>query len=354
MPKQRYQKGSDGYYYVYVPTNELRSDGYTKYKKLKATTQAALDEKRKQYDASFTAGVIPERCTVDEWYARWFSAYKTGCKETTRLFYDSLYRTHVSPALGSMQLTAVRQVHAQRILSGMASAYAVKTVRDVRALLWSIFDSARQNKLLPNNPCEGLTAAGKKTTQRRALTPQERAAYLAAIPGDPFGAFAAFLYFFGLRRGEALALTGADIGPTEIRINKQVTYPGNGAPVLTPYTKTDAGVRTVPIPDKARAYIDFDSLPDGPLFTDVNGSLLCYRSMRRRWESFLAAALGDTDVTMHYIRHNYCTMLFEQGVDLLTVQRLAGHEDVNTTLRIYTHYTDSLRLQADDKVRSIG
>lgn len=355
MPKPRYEKDADGLYYVYVPTHELRADGYTKYKKLKAKTQTALDEKKKKYDADFSAGVIPERITVDDWFARWFASYKSACAANTQLFYNYLYTNHIKPAIGATQLSTVRQVHAQRILSGMAATHAQKTVRDVRALLWALFDAARKNKLLAETPCENLKAAGQKTATRRALTEAERAAYLSAIPQDPFGTFAAFLYFFGLRRGEAAALTGADITPTYIIINKQITYPGNNQPVLTPYTKTDAGGREIPIPAKARAYIDFAHLPAGPLFLDSTGKPLSYTALTRRWQAFLARALGpDTDVTMHYVRHNYCTLLFEAGVDLLTAKRLAGHEDVETTLRIYTHYTDSLRAQGDDKVLSIG
>ena len=37
------------------------------------------------------------------------------------------------------------------------------------------------------------------------------------------------------------------------------------------------------------------------------------------------------------IRHTYATMLYDAGVDVLTAQRLLGHADVQTTMRVYTH-----------------
>ena len=37
------------------------------------------------------------------------------------------------------------------------------------------------------------------------------------------------------------------------------------------------------------------------------------------------------------LRHTYATMLYFSGVDLLTAQKLLGHADVTTTLKIYTH-----------------
>ncbi len=43
---------------------------------------------------------------------------------------------------------------------------------------------------------------------------------------------------------------------------------------------------------------------------------------------------------MHCLRHNYCTMLFEQKADLQTVKVLMGHDDIQTTLSVYIHYTE--------------
>lgn len=354
MPKARYEKDADGLYYVYVPTHELRKDGYTKYKKLKAKTMASLDEKKKKYDADFAAGVIPERITVDDWFARWLRTYKSGTAPNTQAYYRNQYNNHISPAIGSMQVSAVREIHAQQILTGMAATHAQSTVKGVRKILFALFDAAIRNKMITVNPCDHLTATGKAPNERRSLTPAERAAYLAAIPNDPFGTFAVLLYFFGLRRGEALAVRGSDFRDGALYVARQYTYPENNAPLLQDFPKTDAGVRRIPIPDAARAYIDFDSLPAGLLISD-NGQPLSYSQVTDRWNAFLSRALGTgTDVTMHFLRHNYCTLLFEHDVDLLTVKTVAGHESIETTLRIYTHYTEALRVRSDDKIRSIG
>jgi len=54
------------------------------------------------------------------------------------------------------------------------------------------------------------------------------------------------------------------------------------------------------------------------------------------------------DFTFHCLRHTFATRLAQSGVDIYTVSKLLGHEDVSTTARHYAHhYTESLRRGVD-------
>ncbi|MOA60519.1 Phage integrase family protein [compost metagenome] len=44
-------------------------------------------------------------------------------------------------------------------------------------------------------------------------------------------------------------------------------------------------------------------------------------------------------------------MLAEAGVDLKTIMKRVGHDDPNTTLRIYTHVTEKMRMDANEKIK---
>ena len=51
------------------------------------------------------------------------------------------------------------------------------------------------------------------------------------------------------------------------------------------------------------------------------------------------------------LRHTYATMLYFSGVDVLTAQKLLGHADLSTTLKIYTHLqkeTEDLSIEKFD------
>ena len=44
-----------------------------------------------------------------------------------------------------------------------------------------------------------------------------------------------------------------------------------------------------------------------------------------------------TTFTPHELRHTFCTIMFEAGIDAMTAKEQMGHSDIQTTLSIYTH-----------------
>jgi site-specific recombinase XerD len=58
------------------------------------------------------------------------------------------------------------------------------------------------------------------------------------------------------------------------------------------------------------------------------------------------------DVHTHMLRHSYATHLLEDGVNIITVQKLMGHQDIQSTM-IYLHVChlpDQLPTSPLDKV----
>jgi len=132
------------------------------------------------------------------------------------------------------------------------------------------------------------------------------------------------LYGCGLRIGEALSLTCADIPKTDT-----LRVVGKG--------RKERIVPVLPVVRQAiEAYRDicpFAAEGDAPLFVGKRGKALnpgvVQRQVRR-----LRAMLGLAETaTPHALRHSFATHLLAQGGDLRTIQELLGHASLSTTQR---------------------
>ena len=67
------------------------------------------------------------------------------------------------------------------------------------------------------------------------------------------------------------------------------------------------------------------------------------------------ARAGLPKVRFHDLRHTFATMALQNGVDVKTLSAMLVHVSAATTLDIYTHITDDMRLTAAANIdRSIG
>ena len=74
------------------------------------------------------------------------------------------------------------------------------------------------------------------------------------------------------------------------------------------------------------------------LFLNKNGGNLGERGVRFILDSLIEKTSINKKISPHMIRHSFATHLLNEGCDLLTVQKLLGHESIKAT-QIYTHVT---------------
>lgn len=157
------------------------------------------------------------------------------------------------------------------------------------------------------------------------------------------------MFTTGLRIGEVLALQWQDVdlkGSTLTVDATVVRTPGEGLS-LQPWTKTDTGMRTVPMSpdlaeklrtvkgkDRERARLEVSWNPLGLVFPSERGTIRDTSNVHNRFRPAFDA-VGLQWATPHTFRRTYATTLLKAGVPVLTVAALLGHTDPSLTLKVY-------------------
>lgn len=203
--------------------------------------------------------------------------------------------------------------------------------------LSSIFNYAVKFYGLAVNPCRAAgNVVGNKNRSMLFWTRDQFQKFIDTFDkSDPFYAFFMVMYYTGMRRGEALALTVADVAGGRITINKTFNVIGGKEVITTP--KTSRSVREVTIPETLEDIITahigriYGAKSDTRIFSMISRSAAAYQLDSH------AKKADVPRIRVHDLRHSHASLLIDMGFSAILVSQRLGHEDTNTTLRVYAH-----------------
>lgn len=220
----------------------------------------------------------------------------------------------------------------------MNQGYSQTYLRTINNQLSSIFNYAVKYHDLKSNPCRKAGPMGKsQADEMKFWTKEEFTRFLDTVM-DKQQSYVAFetLYWTGIRIGELLALTPADIDIEKktLRINKSYQRLG-GKDVITP-PKTPKSIRTISLPAfLLEDLLDYRNrmygMEDSDRLFDFSKSYLEHEMQRG------VKASGVKRIRIHDLRHSQASMLVELGCSPLEIAERLGHEKVETTLNTYSH-----------------
>ncbi len=114
------------------------------------------------------------------------------------------------------------------------------------------------------------------------------------------------------------------------------------------FAPKDYEERQIPIPGDLTKILKKVPRTSTWVFPSGNGNRLGRNEMLRRLKT-VADRAGVEHATLHKFRHTYATRLLENGCDIVTVQHLLGHSDLDTTRR-YLSPDEDLKRQAVSKL----
>ena len=219
----------------------------------------------------------------------------------------------ITPYFGRMPLNEIKPTdvrHWQNELTSYrdenGNPYSQTYLKTIQNQLTAIFNYAVKYYGLKENPCHKAGGMGKKNADEMLFwTKDEFARFIEAVRDKP-AAYAIYmtLYYTGMREGELLALTPADVDMENatIRINKSYQRLNGQDVVTTP--KTPKSNRTVTIPavlvNCLKEYMAqcYDLQPDDRLFPYTKHYL--NHEMERGCKRS-----GVKKIRVHDVRHPY-------------------------------------------------
>jgi integrase len=200
------------------------------------------------------------------------------------------------------------------------------------------------------------------------LPAREVTRLLDATADDDLGPLYALAATTGLRRGELLGLTWADVTDGRLTVRRSMgRIRGNGWGLGE--VKSARSRRTIPLPARARQALETQRTRqrfarnaagsawqdrDGLVFNDAVGRPLLPEYVSHRFAKDCARA-GVPRIRFHDLRHSAATTLLAAGVPLAVISEWLGHSGISITATAYAAVVPELLTDAADAMdRALG
>ncbi len=235
-------------------------------------------------------------------------------------------------------------------LSSKTVARKISAVREFFKFLYT-------DKIIKENPAADVQTPKQQKPLPKFLTPDEikqliQAAMEGKTPAERrMCVMLELMYACGLRVSELVSLPENCINFDK----RQIFIKGKGSKE-----------RIVPIaPQAIEAIFDYLSYRDYfikegrksiwlfPSKSSASGHITRDTFFKHLKEIAVSAGISPQKVTPHVLRHSFATHLLNHDVDLRSVQKMLGHESINTT-EIYTHIISDKLIKTVQKLHPLA
>lgn len=305
-----------------------------------AESERELYKKILDYTAKAERGRLFSE-VADEW---WELEVENLSPSTVRGYKKATER--IVEVFGDYRMSEIHTADISRFLYNLGKKYqmAKKTVKNHKIILNRIFHFAVVQGDISYNPArEAEIPRGLKETPRLPATPSEEQK-ISSAQGVWLLPFMAL--YTGMRKGELRGLKWGDIDMERRLIHVQRSvWDGYGTHIKP--LKTKAGDRLIPILDNLYAELSkHKGNPDHYVFGGKKP--LTEKAYRYQYLRFQKAT-GIT-ATVQQLRKSYATMGVSANLPPDVFAAIFGHEDITTTLNIYSQVREERILEAGDKL----
>lgn len=371
LPKGIYQR-KDGRYEARALINGIKIQLYNfNLKELKVEFEKRKEEAKQGVNKKLS------NITLDEWFEEWFTRYKIPkIKETSITPMKTKYRANFGRLIGNMKVAEIRNMDIQDVINTMQrEGKATSSMRDALGRVRECLESAKNNRIISENPCFDITVPWENVTkERRFLSQEEQNRFLQQVENNWYKEMFYIMFLTGMRIGEVGGLKWEDVDFKNkcININRSLScqYESGVKTVRLTAPKTHNSYRKIPFMGEAeemflsqkkkqekikkelgRRYRSEGEFLDLVFVTSMGSPV--FRHHAEKEVKKVVKAINEQeafdsvreqrephyfeDLYPHAIRHTFCSRCFQLNMNPKVVQKLMGHQHYSTTIDIYTH-----------------
>ena len=289
----------------------------------------------------------------------WLARKKRSVRQDTYEAYSCNYNHHIKPYFEpkKLRLCDVTPRVIQRYVDDKeTSGQSPSSVKKHLVILNGVFTEAIKMGELVINPCAKITPSRCEKFTGKAYDAQEARQLLAAIQDDPIESAVYLGLYLGLRRSEVAGLRWMDVDFEHDMVHIRNTIVRFNTVSEQEKTKSKASKRDLFLPAGLKDYLIKlkEKQKQNHAFPDLQfseESHVCQWADGRPYQPDyistrfreLLEKRGLPKIRFHDLRHTAGSLLINQGQSVKQVQEFLGHEQVATTLDIYTHLTRESR-----------
>lgn len=302
---------------------------------------------------------------VDAWFDYWISIKKKTVRPNTVRNYTERYERNIKGVIGNKLLTEVKPIHCQKIFSDMAEeGYRTTTIYQTRIALYNMFDFAKENDVIINNPCKKSVKSdmGAPSEKKEALTIDLQKKFLEGAAGQSYENQYRFILQTGLRTGELVGLKWDDIDfeNRTLTVSRTMEFRYKVGEWRVGPPKSKSGYRTIPLTDEAIRILKAQKEKNNKIkviaMEWADQVFLCRKGEPVKNSTYDTALfkicdkVGIKRFSMHVLRHTFATRCIEAGMMPKTLQKILGHSNIGITMNLYVHITEDEKHKEIDLV----
>lgn len=191
-------------------------------------------------------------------------------------------------------------------------------------------------------------------------TYEEYKKFISCVDNPVYYAFFKLLFFTGLRKGEALALTFNDLEDNFMSITKTISKEKFNGQRIIMIPKTKKSIRKIQIDSELKN--DINNLRNYYIkkYDNFNNNFFIFGASEplstttlERKKNYYCDKANVKRITIHDFRHSHATLLYQLGIPILTISNRLGHSSIETTVSVYIHENNENEKRAIELLSSL-